>query len=212
MTFDNVQSFIPKAFADLLGRNGHVGNLANFVTTFDDGEQATEVEAIEFSIQQAAVTCYTDGDEAPFHVFSVLSFYQKLMDKCCWNARSLMKANDKPDNKNGVDPIARAAEKAGVHADKDEIKKIIAEDYRVLLISFSEALNVAEVTEDMDLFYFNPSEQIDGIWEEPYRAEDFDAAFSAMEVVIERLDEQKATKLAELKAAREARLAERLAA
>lgn len=206
-------SFIPQAAVDLTDSKGHRGQLANFVLN-----RTSSDVAIDEAICLAAIEC--DTADAPFHVMSVISFFQLLMDKVSWNARKLFVANQMAAAGVGIyglDGAQRAIDTVGVNATNEDIHNIVKADYEQLFIAQSELLSVLEVGDsmDIDLFFFNPAVRLeDGSWDNnAHCCDSFDSALDTMNSIVDDLKAKERTdKMQQYKKMRDARLKERLSA
>lgn len=217
------ESFIPGALTRLCqGKsNTHFTNLANYVAGFTDAETPIDV-----AFAKASFACSAAQDEAPFHTFAVLGFFQNIMDRIMWNARKLDIAFQRAEQQEaesggiyGVDLAQSAMDEVGVHdVPRERIKDAVQSDYELLFQTqtlIMVELGIDGEAFDIDLLFFNPSvlDEITGEWLKPTPASTYDEAMQVMQNTVDELKaKDNSTKLAGFMANRAKMLDARLAA
>lgn len=216
------ESFIPGAISRLCqGKtNTHFTNLANYISGFTGPDTQIDV-----ALAKAAFECHSAQDEAPFHTFAVLGFFQNIMDRIMWNARKLhvsleraAKEESESGGIYGVDLAQTAIDDVGVNLPLDRIRDAVQSDYELLFTT--QTLIMAELgidgeAFDIDLLFFNPSslDEETETWVRATPADNYDDAFRVMQEIVDELKaSDNNTKLANFMANRAAALEARLAA
>lgn len=216
------ESFIPGAINKLCAgkTNSHFTNLANYVSAFtNDGT------SIDVALAKACFECHSSEDEAPFHTFAVLGFFQNLMDRVMWNARKLNIALERAEKQEqesggiyGVDLAQSAIDDVETDMPRERIKDAVQSDYELLFTTqtlIMTELGIDGQAFDIDLLFFNPSsldKQTD-TWVNATPADTYDSAMLVMQEIVDELKASDAkTQLAGFMANRAAALEARLAA
>ena len=116
------------------------------------------------------------------------------MNKCSWNARKLFKANvaniDMDNNGApwGLEASERVREVVDVHADNEELVQILESDFAALQVTHTSSAKKSGV--DTPLYYFVETErQPNGDWVDVTKATTFDDAMTAMDEIVDKLNE-----------------------
>ena len=186
------QSFIPQAFYALCEYKGYKGETARFVSCHtneantDDGILGQYVEGFLTSVE---------SEDAVVHRLSVLGSLQDLMNKCSWNARKLFKANianNDMDNNGapwGLEASERVRQLVDVDADNETLVKILEDDFESLQLVHTILSQQTGI--DTPLYYFVETErQPNGDWIDVTKAASFDDAMTAMDEIVDKLNEQ----------------------
>lgn len=186
------QSFIPQAFYALCEYKGYKGETARFVSCHtneantDDGILGQYVEGFLTSVE---------SEDAVVHRLSVLGSLQDLMNKVSWNARKLFKANianSDMDNNGapwGLEASERVRQLVDVDADNEELVKILESDFEQLQLVHTILSQQTGI--DTPLYYFVETErQPNGDWVDVTKAASFDDAMTAMDEIVDKLNEQ----------------------
>jgi len=186
------QSFIPQAFYALCEYKGFKGETAKFVSCHtneantDDGILGQYVEAFLTAVE---------SEDAVVHRLSVLGSLQDLMNKCSWNARKLFKANvanSDMDNNGapwGLEASERVRQLVDVDAGNEELIKILESDFESLQLVHTILSQQTGI--DTPLYYFVETErQPNGDWVDVTNATSFDDAMTAMDAIVDKLNEQ----------------------
>lgn len=216
------ESFIPGAITRLCqGKtNSHFTNLANYIAGFTGPDTPIDV-----ALAKAAFECHSAQDEAPFHTFAVLGFFQNIMDRIMWNARKLNVSLERAAQEEkesggiyGVDLAQTAIDDVGVNLPIDRIRDAVQSDYELLFTT--QTLVMAELgidgeAFDIDLLFFNPSslDEESETWVRKTPADNYDAAMQVMQEIVDELKASDSkTKMASFMANRASALEARLAA
>ena len=216
------ESFIPGAINKLCAgkTNSHFTNLANYVSAFtNDGT------SIDVALAKASFECHSSEDEAPFHTFAVLGFFQNIMDRVMWNARKLNIALERAEKQEqesggiyGLDLAQSAIDDVETDMPRERIKAAVQSDYELLFTTqtlIMTELGIDGQAFDIDLLFFNPSsldKQTDS-WVNATPADTYDSAMLVMQEIVDELKASDAkTQLAGFMANRAAALEARLAA
>lgn len=122
---------------------------------------------------------------------AMLSYLQKLMNKVCWQARSLHLALENDDTGNGIDFSQDTGERVGVYTEKHNIGPYVDEDFNYLTNVYNWMASKMAYLNDVDQLYYYASrvQNADtGEWEVLYKSMSFDNAYTAMEEVIAELE------------------------
>ena len=216
------ESFIPGAITRLCeGKsNTHFTNLANYIAGFTGPDTQIDV-----ALAKAAFECHSAQDEAPFHTFAVLGFFQNIMDRIMWNARKLNVALERAAQEEaetggiyGVELAQKAIDDVGVNLPIDRIRDAVQSDYELLFTTqtlIMSELGIDGEAFDIDLLFFNPSslDEETETWVRKTPADNYDAAMQVMQEIVDELKaSDNKTKLANFMANRAAALEARLAA
>lgn len=216
------ESFIPGAITRLCqGKtNSHFTNLANYIAGFTGPDTPIDV-----ALAKAAFECHSAQDEAPFHTFAVLGFFQNIMDRIMWNARKLNVSMERAAQEEaesggiyGVDLAQTAIDDVGVNLPIDRIKDAVQSDYELLFTTqtlIMSELGIDGEAFDIDLLFFNPSslDEETETWVRKTPADNYDAAMQVMQEIVDELKaSDNKTKLANFMANRASALEARLAA
>ena len=216
------ESFIPGAITRLCqGKsNTHFTNLANYIAGFTGPDTPIDV-----ALAKAAFECHSAQDEAPFHTFAVLGFFQNIMDRIMWNARKLNVSLERAAQEEaesggiyGVDLAQTAIDDVGVNLPIDRIKDAVQSDYELLFTTqtlIMSELGIDGEAFDIDLLFFNPSslDEETETWVRKTPADNYDAAMQVMQEIVDELKaSDNKTKLANFMANRASALEARLAA
>eukprot|EP00919_Chromeraceae_sp_WS-2016_P068641 GHVR01162505.1.p1 GENE.GHVR01162505.1~~GHVR01162505.1.p1 ORF type:complete len:222 (-),score=47.54 GHVR01162505.1:594-1259(-) len=216
------ESFIPGAMNKLCAgkTNSHFTNLANYIAGFTN-----DSTPIDVALAKAVFECQAAEQEAPFHTFAVLGFFQTIMDRVMWNARKLRIAMDRAEQQQqesggiyGVDLAQSAIDDVEVNIDFNRIKDAVQSDYELLFTT--QTLIMSELAIDgeqfgIDLLFFNPSnlDETSGQWVQDTPADTYDDAMRVMQEIVDDLKAaDNKTLMAGYLKNREAVLAARLAA
>ncbi len=221
------ESFIPGAINKLCAgkTNSHFTNLANYVSAFtNDGT------SIDVALAKACFECHFENsslylDDAPFHTFSVLGFFQNLMDRVMWNARKLNIALERAEKQEqesggiyGIDLAQSAIDDVETDMPRERIKEAVQSDYELLFTTqtlIMTELGIDGQAFDIDLLFFNPSslDKQTETWVNATPADTYDSAMLVMQEIVDELKSSDAkTQLAGFMANRAAALEARLAA
>jgi len=184
------QTFINQAFYALTEYNNFKGKTATFVSNHlnvdDTGVVGQYVEAFLSAVE---------SEDAVVHRLSVLGSLQDLMNKCSWNARKLFKANVanlNMDNNGapwGLEATERVRQLVDVEADNEIIPKILESDFDSLQLIHTILSQHTGI--DTPLYYFVETErQPNGDWVDVVNATTFDEAITAMDNIVDKLNEQ----------------------
>lgn len=184
------QTFTNQAFYALSEYKGFKGDTARFVSNHlnvdDTGIAGQYVEAFLSAVE---------SDDAVVHRLSVLGSLQDLMNKCSWNARKLFKANAANlgmDNNGapwGLEATERVRQLVDVDADNEIIPKILEQDFESLQMVHTILSQQTGI--DTPLYYFVETErQPNGDWVDVTKATTFDDAMTAMDDIVDKLNEQ----------------------
>jgi hypothetical protein len=181
------QTFINQAFYALCEYNNFKGKTATFVSN------QTGATAIDQYVEAFLVA--VENDDAVVHRLSVLGSLQDLMNKCSWNARKLFKANaanlDMDNNGApwGLEATERVRQLVDVEADNEIIPKILESDFEQLQLVHT--ILSQQTGLDTPLYYFVETErQPNGDWIDVVNATTFDEAMTAMDDIVDKLNEQ----------------------
>lgn len=181
------QSFIPQAFYALTEYNNFKGKTATYVA---NQEGATIIDQYVEAFLVAV-----ENEDAVVHRLSVLGSLQDLMNKCSWNARKLFKANvanlDMDNNGApwGLEATERVRQLVDVEADNEIIPKILESDFEQLQLVHTILSQTTGL--DTPLYYFVETErQPNGDWVDVVNATTFDEAMTAMDNIVDKLNEQ----------------------
>ena len=181
------QSFINQAFYALCDYKGFKGDTATFVSN----QQAPTI--IEQYVEGFLTA--VESEDAVVHRLSVLGSLQDLMNKCSWNARKLFKANvanSDMDNNGapwGLEASERVRQLVDVDASNDELIKILESDFESLQLVHTILSQQTGI--DTPLYYFVETErQPNGDWVDVTNATTFDDAMTAMDNIVDKLNEQ----------------------
>lgn len=184
------QSFIPQAFYALCEYKGFKGDTARFVSNHlnvdDTGIAGQYVEGFLSAVE---------SEDAVVHRLSVLGSLQDLMNKVSWNARKLFKANNANsdmDNNGapwGLEASERVRQLVDVNADNEELVQILEADFETLQMVHTILSQQTGI--DTPLYYFVETErQPNGDWVDVTNATSFDDAMTAMDNIVDKLNEQ----------------------
>ena len=184
------QTFINQAFYALCEYKGFKGDTATFVSNHpdlaDDGVIGQYVEAFLTA---------AESQDAVVHRLSVLGSLQDLMNKVSWNARKLFKANvanSDMDNNGapwGLEASERVRQLVDVDADNETLAKIIESDFESLQMVHTILSQQTGI--DTPLYYFVETErQPNGDWVDVTNATTFDDAMTAMDDIVDKLNEK----------------------
>lgn len=181
------QSFIPQAFYALCEYKGFKGDTATYVS---NQQAATVLD----QYVEAFLTA-VESEDAVVHRLSVLGSLQDLMNKCSWNARKLFKANvanSDMDNNGapwGLEASERVRQLVDVNADNEELIKILESDFEQLQMVHTILSQTTGI--DTPLYYFVETErQPNGDWVDVTNATTFDDAMTAMDNIVDKLNEK----------------------
>ena len=184
------QTFINQAFYALCEYKGFKGDTARFVSNHlnvdDTGIAGQYVEGFLSAVE---------SEDAVVHRLSVLGSLQDLMNKVSWNARKLFKANianSDMDNNGapwGLEASERVRQLVDVDADNETLAKIIESDFESLQMVHTILSQQTGI--DTPLYYFVETErQPNGDWVDVTNATTFDDAMTAMDNIVDKLNEQ----------------------
>jgi hypothetical protein len=184
------QTFINQAFYALCEYKGFKGDTARFVSNHlnvdDTGIAGQYVEGFLSAVE---------SEDAVVHRLSVLGSLQDLMNKVSWNARKLFKANianSDMDNNGapwGLEASERVRQLVDVDADNEELIKILESDFEQLQLVHTILSQQTGI--DTPLYYFVETErQPNGDWVDVTNATTFDDAMTAMDNIVDKLNEQ----------------------
>ena len=184
------QTFINQAFYALCEYKGFKGDTARFVSNHlnvdDTGIAGQYVEGFLSAVE---------SEDAVVHRLSVLGSLQDLMNKVSWNARKLFKANianSDMDNNGapwGLEASERVRQLVDVDADNEELIKILESDFEQLQLVHT--ILSQQTGLDTPLYYFVETErQPNGDWVDVTNATTFDDAMTAMDNIVDKLNEQ----------------------
>lgn len=184
------QTFINQAFYALCEYKGFKGDTARFVSNHlnvdDTGIAGQYVEGFLSAVE---------SEDAVVHRLSVLGSLQDLMNKVSWNARKLFKANvanSDMDNNGapwGLEASERVRQLVDVNADNEELIKILESDFETLQMVHTILSQQTGI--DTPLYYFVETErQPNGDWVDVTNATTFDDAMTAMDDIVDKLNEQ----------------------
>ena len=166
---------------------GFKGDTATFVSN----QQATTV--IEQYVEGFLTA--VESEDAVVHRLSVLGSLQDLMNKVSWNARKLFKANvanSDMDNNGapwGLEASERVRQLVDVDADNETLAKIIESDFESLQMVHTILSQQTGI--DTPLYYFVETErQPNGDWVDVTNATTFDDAMTAMDDIVDKLNEK----------------------
>ena len=181
------QTFINQAFYALCEYNNFKGKTATFVSN------QTGATVIDQYVEAFLVA--VENEDAVVHRLSVLGSLQDLMNKCSWNARKLFKANvanlDMDNNGApwGLEATERVRQMVDVDASNDEVINIIKSDFDELQMVHTILSQQTGI--DTPLYYFVETErQPNGDFVDVVKAESFDDAMTAMDDIVDKLNEQ----------------------
>ena len=181
------QSFIPQAFYALCEYKGFKGDTATYVS---NQQAATVLD----QYVEAFLTA-VESEDAVVHRLSVLGSLQDLMNKCSWNARKLFKANvanSDMDNNGapwGLEASERVRQLVDVDAGNEELVKILESDFEQLQMVHTILSQTTGI--DTPLYYFVETErQPNGDWVDVTNAPTFDDAMTAMDNIVDKLNEK----------------------
>lgn len=184
------QTFINQAFYALCEYKGFKGDTARFVSNHlnvdDTGIAGQYVEGFLSAVE---------SEDAVVHRLSVLGSLQDLMNKVSWNARKLFKANvanSDMDNNGapwGLEASERVRQLVDVDADNEELVQILESDFEQLQLVHTILSQQTGI--DTPLYYFVETErQPNGDWVDVTNATTFDDAMTAMDNIVDKLNEQ----------------------
>jgi len=181
------QTFINQAFYALCEYKGFKGDTATYVS---NQQAATVIE----QYVEAFLTA-VENEDAVVHRLSVLGSLQDLMNKVSWNARKLFKANNANsgmDNNGapwGLESSERVRQLVDVDADNETLAKIIESDFESLQMVHTILSQQTGI--DTPLYYFVETErQPNGDWVDVTNATTFDDAMTAMDDIVDNLNEK----------------------
>ena len=181
------QTFINQAFYALCEYKGFKGDTAKYVS---NQQAATVIE----QYVEAFLTA-VENEDAVVHRLSVLGSLQDLMNKVSWNARKLFKANNANsdmDNNGapwGLESSERVRQLVDVDADNETVAKIIESDFESLQMVHTILSQQTGI--DTPLYYFVETErQPNGDWVDVTNATTFDDAMTAMDDIVDKLNEK----------------------
>lgn len=181
------QTFINQAFYALCEYKGFKGDTATFVS---NQQAATVIEQYVEGFLTAV-----ESEDAVVHRLSVLGSLQDLMNKVSWNARKLFKANvanSDMDNNGapwGLEASERVRQLVDVDADNETLAKIIESDFDSLQMVHTILSQQTGI--DTPLYYFVETErQPNGDWVDVTNATTFDDAMTAMDDIVDKLNEK----------------------
>lgn len=184
------QTFVTQAFYALCEYKGFKGDTARFVSNHlnvdDTGIAGQYVEGFLSAVE---------SEDAVVHRLSVLGSLQDLMNKVSWNARKLFKANianSDMDNNGapwGLEASERVRQLVDVDADNEELVKILESDFEQLQLVHTILSQQTGI--DTPLYYFVETErQPNGDWVDVTNATTFDDAMTAMDNIVDKLNER----------------------
>ena len=186
------QTFINQAFYALCEYKGFKGNTAKYVSNHPDlGEDGVMGQYTEAFLTAA------ESQDAVVHRLSVLGSLQDLMNKVSWNARKLFAANARSeltggDNNGapwGLEATERVRQMVDVDASNDEVINIIKSDFDE--IQMVHTILSQQTGIDTPLYYFIETErQPNGDFVDVVKAESFDDAMTAMDNIVDKLNEE----------------------
>lgn len=186
-------SFLDAAFDAVQEYRGRKGEVAREVSHFMTDDNVPLAYGLAYA--QALESRLLDGAEnRATPPEAVLGSMQDVMDKCCWNARRLFRANQRIDSGLGYDPSDMTAQTVGVYADNDSVESILKEDYKQMHDVFSAAISLIGYDTLQDLHLFNPSkyDETAEMWTNPYTSDTFDQAFEYMNEIADELAQKQA--------------------
>jgi hypothetical protein len=186
------QTFINQAFYALCEYKGFKGDTARFVSNHlnvdDTGIAGQYVEGFLSAVE---------SEDAVVHRLSVLGSLQDLMNKVSWNARKLFAANARSeltggDNNGapwGLEATERVRQMVDVDASNDDVINIIKSDFDELQMVHTILSQQTGI--DTPLYYFVETErQPNGDFVDVVKAESFDDAMTAMDNIVDKLNEK----------------------
>ena len=180
-------TFVTQAFYALTEYNNFKGKTAQYVANQDG---ATIIDQYVEGFLAAV-----ENEDAVVHRLSVLGSLQDLMNKCSWNARKLFKANvanlDQDNNGApwGLEASERVRQLVDVDACNEVVPKILEQDFEQLQLVHTILSQTTGI--DTPLYYFVETErQPNGDWVDVVKAENFDDAMSAMDNIVDKLNEK----------------------
>lgn len=180
------QTFINQAFYALCEYKGFKGDTARFASNHL-GETVAE-QYVEAFLSAIA------SEDAVVHRLSVLGSLQDLMNKCSWNARKLFKANVANINMDnngapwGLEASERVRQIVDVDADNEALVQILESDFEELQLVHTILSQQTGI--DTPLYYFVETErQPNGDWVDVTKATTFDDAMTAMDEIVDKLNE-----------------------
>ena len=184
------QTFVTQAFYALCEYKGFKGDTARFVSNHlnvdDTGIAGQYVEGFLSAVE---------SEDAVVHRLSVLGSLQDLMNKVSWNARKLFKANianSDMDNNGapwGLEASERVRQLVDVDADNEELVKILESDFEQLQLVHTILSQQTGI--DTPLYYYVETErQPNGDWVDVTNATTFDDAMTAMDNIVDKLNER----------------------
>ena len=181
------QTFINQAFYALCEYKGFKGDTATYVSNHLLAETGV------CAICRSFLHSYCQQD-AVVHRLSVLGSLQDLMNKCSWNARKLFKANvaniDMDNNGApwGLEASERVRQVVDVDADNEALVQILESDFEELQLVHTILSQQTGI--DTPLYYFVETErQPNGDWVDVTKATTFDDAMTAMDEIVDKLNE-----------------------
>ena len=180
-------TFMTQAFYALTEYNNFKGKTAQYVANQDG---ATIIDQYVEGFLAAV-----ENEDAVVHRLSVLGSLQDLMNKCSWNARKLFKANaanlDQDNNGApwGLEASERVRQLVDVDACNEVLPKILEQDFEQLQLVHTILSQTTGI--DTPLYYFVETErQPNGDWVDVVHAESFDDAMTAMDNIVDKLNEK----------------------
>lgn len=192
-----INSFIADAVAQMSEKNNLNGLVAAEVLRQVHGQTANQIALTYLQLQKERKDAKREQETAgtsPQLLANpeyILTFVQAVMNQVCWNARRLFIANSAEEYANGIDFSQDVAELVGVSVENPHITEIVDDDFMTLNNLHSWLGGQMSYLNDIQpLFHFSQSENIDGEWVTTTQCTSFDDAFTAMQEIVERLNNE----------------------
>ena len=193
-------SFIATAIAKIATQKGVRGDIAKVVESMDHDSPLNRIaltyNAFNNQRRQATIAEKETGVRGIDPIAKpeqLLSFVQEVMNQVCWQARRLHNANLQEEYANGIDFTQDVGEQVGVYTENSNITEYVDDDFLALNNLQSWLAGKMNYLTDIEpLYYFSQSEQdpASGGWISKYNTMSFGDSQSAMDTIIEELEEK----------------------
>lgn len=199
---NNIQTLIETAVTDLSTSKSMIGDVSNVVLRQDHDNIANRIALtyLKFARQRqeaarAEKETGTRGNDPLAKPEYMLSYVQQVMNKVCWNARRLFIANSVEDFANGIDFSQDVGEEVGMYVDSKHISEEIDDVFMTLNNLHTWLAGQMSYLTDIDpLFHFAQNEKVGEDWVQTSACTSFDDALSAMNDIVEKLDDSNVIK------------------
>jgi hypothetical protein len=129
---------------------------------------------------------------------SFYSFVQNVMDKICWMSRKAAAARIEQEKQseemrgdNGIDYANEISDELYIDSSNlGTIREDVLEANRTMTSLCSQLASKLQVSNGGPLYVFAPTQLVDGVWEIPFKTNDWDEALDCMNQIAADLQEQ----------------------